>query len=394
MSEDVKVSIIVPIHNGETFLRQTLDCIVKQTMKEIEILCVDDESTDSTVNIIKEYRKADSRITLFENKKSNAGAARNYAMKRAKGKYLLFWDGDDLYELDAVESLYNQMEEDHADICVCNAGHYDTLEDAYIAKSQYLRMSRIPDKTPFSRDTNGKYIFNFTPQVAWNKMYRREFVEKNHLMFQEIPRINDHYFVSISMVLAERITVLKKCLVYYRVNQTENLTSHSSETPLCKYEVQCDIKRKLEELGLLDNEEIRQSFVNKAIGTMIHGLNIQNNAEGFRELYNVLKSEGVEFLGLKGHDEDYFYSKLDYHNLQLIQELEYDGYLVEKGKDYRKNIESKNIVLKDKNQQIKEQDAQIEKLQKLEAELVKIKSGKWYKLGQKVLPLYYKITGK
>ena len=394
MSEEIKVSIVIPIHNGEQFLRETLDCIVKQTMADIEILCVDDESTDSTVDIIREYMDKDDRIVLFQNKKSNAGAARNYAMKRAKGKYLLFWDGDDLYELNAVELMYNQIEKDEADICVCNAGHYDTLSDTYISKPQYLRMSRVPEQIPFSRHTNGKYIFNFTTQVAWNKMYRREFVENNHLLFQEIPRINDHYFVSMSMVLAERITILEEALVYYRVNQTENLTSHSSETPLCKYEVQCDVKRELERLDLYKEEGIRQSFVNKAIGTMIHGLNIQNNAAGFRELYQILQNEGLDYLDLKGHEEDYFYMPLDYRNLQLMQELDYDGYLVEKGKDYRKNIEDKNVIIKGKNQEIKDKNAEIKRLEKLEKELVKIKSGKWYKIGQKVLPIYYKITGK
>lgn len=398
MSEDIKVSIIVPIHNGETFLRQTLDCIIGQTMKEIEILCVDDESTDSTVSIIKEYIETDSRIILFENKKTNAGAARNYAMQRARGKYLLFWDGDDLYELDAVELLYNQIEKDNADICVCNADHYDTQQEIYIAKPQYLKLWQLQEEKPFSWQTNGKYIFNFTAQVAWNKMFRRSFVEGNQIQFQEIPRINDHYFVSICMATANRITVLNKKLVHYRVNQNENLTSHSSETPLCKYQVQCDIKNKLVELGMFDDENVKQSFVNKAINTMIHGLNIQNNAEGYRALYDCLKNEGLEFLELKGHEEDYFYNALEFRNLQLIESLNCDEYLVQKGIDYRKNIENKNITIASKNMEIKEQNKQISQkssqIQKLEKELQKIKSSKWYKLGQKVLPVYYKITGK
>lgn len=394
MSEDIKVSIIVPIHNGEKYLKESLDCIIGQTLKEIEILCVDDESTDNTVDIIRSYMSQDERIVLFQNKKSNAGAARNYAMKHAKGKYLLFWDGDDLFEVDAVQSLYEQIEKDQADICVCNADHYDTKENIYIAKPQYLKHAYIPENIPFSWETNGRYIFNFTSQVAWNKMYRREFVEKNTLFFQEIPRINDHYFVSVSTVMAERITVLDRRLVHYRVNQNENLTSHSSETPLCKYEVQCDIRCKLEELGVLDDEGVRQSFVNKAINTLIHGLNIQNDIAGYRELYNCLKYEGMDQLGLRGHEKDYFYNELEYRNLQLIEELDYDAYLLQKGMDYRKNIESKNVVIKEKNELLKEKNKLIKQYQKMEKELEKIKQGKWYKLGEKVLPVYYKVLRK
>ena len=401
MSEEIKVSIIVPIHNGEKYLKQTLDCMVGQTLKEIEILCVDDESTDGTADIIKEYMEKDKRVFLFQNKKSNAGAARNYAMKRARGQYLLFWDGDDLYELDAAQLLYEQMEKDSADICVCNADHYDSKENIYIAKPQYLRKSYLPEEIPFSWKTNGKYIFNFTSQVAWNKMYRKEFVDAYNLTFQEIPRINDHYFVSVSTVMAERITVLDKQLVHYRVNQNENLTAHSSETPLCKYNVQCDIKQKLQELGIFEDAGVKQSFVNKAINTMIHGLNIQNDISGYRELYNCLKYQGLDMLELRNHGEDYFYNALEYRNLQLIESLEYDAYLLQKGVDYRKNIENKNVIIKEKNEiikektnSVKEKDACIKNYQKIEKELDKIKSGKWYKLGQKVLPLYYKLVRK
>lgn len=396
MSENIKVSVIMPIHNGEKFIRETMDCIVNQTMKSIEILCVDDESTDSTVDIIQEYMRTDHRITLFQNKKSNAGAARNYAMQRAKGDYLLFWDGDDLYEKDAVELLYEQIEREHADICVCNADHYDTQKAIYISKPQYLKMWQLQEGIPFSWKTNGKYIFNFTAQVAWNKMFRRSFVEEQGIWFQEIPRINDHYFVSICMATASSITILNKKLVHYRVNQNENLTSHSSETPLCKYEVQCDVKRKLLELGIF--EDVKQSFVNKAINTMIHGLNIQNNADGYRAIYNCLREEGLDYLELRGHNEEYFYNALEFRNLQLIEELDCEGYLVQKGIDYRKNIESKNVTIAEKNAEIRERNQQISKqnlqLQKREQELLKIKSSKWYRLGQKVLPIYYKIIRK
>lgn len=384
MNTEIKVSIIVPVHNGEKHLRETMECITKQTLTDIEIIFVDDGSTDTTVRIIEEYQKEDARIILFKNSKSNAGAARNFAMDRAKGKYLLFWDADDLFDLQAVELMYQRIEQDHADIVICNADHYDTESQKYIPKTQYLNWSYMPDTVPFSKESFPKYILNFSAQVAWNKMFSAEFVKRNGIRFQEIPRINDHYFVSVSMILAEKITITDKVLVHYRVNQKENLTGSSSETPLCKYEVQCAIQTKLTELGILENSEIRQSFINKAIGTLIHGLNIQNDIEGFRILYNTLKTEGLERLELTGHEPEYFYNQMNYRNLLLIQELEYDAYLLNKGRDYRRIIEEKKMIIVGYKG----------KINKLEENLQTIKESKWHKLGKKVLPVYYKLLRK
>lgn len=384
MEENIKVSIIVPIYNGEDHLAQTLDCMVGQSFEDMEILCVSDGSTDRSVDIIKEYQEKDSRIVLLEKEKSNAGAARNYALDRAKGKYLLFWDGDDLFEPEAVELMYNKIEEDKADICVCNANHYDSQKEIFISKPQYLNKSRLPEQIPFSKETNGKYIFNFSSQVAWNKMYLREFIQKNNIRFQEIPRINDHYFVSVSMVLAECITIVDKVLVHYRVNQTENLTGTSSDTPLCKYEVQKDIKKKLQELKLFDNEEIKQSFVNKALNTTIHGLNIQNDIEGYKVLYCKMKEEGLDFLELFDYGEDYYYNSLEYHNLKLMREFDYDAYLFNKTIDYRQNIENKNTIISQHKKKVK----------KLEDKIYEIENRKSYIIMKKILRIYYKITGR
>ncbi len=384
MSEDIKVSIIMPVHNGKEHLRETLDCIVKQTFADFELICVDDESTDNSVQIIEEYQKQDKRITLYKNKKSNAGAARNFALDRASGKYLLFWDADDLYEPDAVNLMYQKMEEDQADIGVCNADHYDTESKEYIPKSQYLNKKQLPDSIPFSSENNGRYILNFSAQVAWNKMFLREFVVENEIRFQEIPRINDHYFVSISLIMARRITVIDHLLIHYRTNQKENLTGTSSDTPLCKYEVQCDIKNKLEELNMFEREDIRQSFINKAVSTLIHGLNIQNSVEGFHILYNKLKDEGLEKLELTGHAPEYFYSQSNYRNVQMIETLDYNEYLLQRYKDFRYNIESKKLIIAKYKQEVTV----------LKKEINDIKTSKWHRLGKKILPMYNKLLRK
>lgn len=381
MDKEIYVSVIIPIYNGAKYIAKAMECIVNQTLKEIEILCVDDGSTDETVEILRAFQKKDDRITIYQNERTNAGAARNYGIDRAKGKYLVFWDGDDLFETDALEKMYNRMENDLADICVCNADHYDTEQDRFYSKKQYIKKKMLPDMIPFSKETNAKYILNFTAQVAWNKMFLREFVQKKGIRFQEIPRINDHYFVSICILSAEKITVVNDTLVHYRAVQSHNLTGQSSQTPLCKYQVQCDIKRKMIEDGLWEKLELRQSFLNKALSTMIHGLNIQNDLSGYKELYNKLQSEGLKNLGLEDYGPEFYYNSLEYHNLQLISRLPYDEYLFTKGIEYRRNIENKNIQITD----LKKTVAGKEK------ELQAIVNRKWYKVVTRLLDVYCAI---
>ena len=95
--KDIKVSVIMPVYNAAEYLSRTLDDVTNQTLRDIQIICVDDGSKDNSREIVKEYQKKDERIQLVEQENKNAGAARNHGMQYAKGKYVVFWDSDDLF---------------------------------------------------------------------------------------------------------------------------------------------------------------------------------------------------------------------------------------------------------------------------------------------------------
>ena len=94
---EIKVSVIIPVYNVEKYLKQNLKSITEQTLKEIEIICVDDGSTDSSYKIIEDFAKKDSRVIPVKQKNGGAGAARNNGLRRARGKYLSFLDSDDFF---------------------------------------------------------------------------------------------------------------------------------------------------------------------------------------------------------------------------------------------------------------------------------------------------------
>ena len=117
-NKEILVSVIIPVYNAALFLDQCLDSVVNQTLRDIEIICVDDGSTDNSVDIIKKYMMSDSRIKLFRQSNKGAGAARNFGLKYATGKYVHFLDSDDWLDLSAYEKTYGIIEEAKSDICI------------------------------------------------------------------------------------------------------------------------------------------------------------------------------------------------------------------------------------------------------------------------------------
>lgn len=121
----IKVSVIVPVYNVEKYLKEAMDCIINQTLKEIEIICVDDGSTDSSLDILNKYADKDNRIIILEQENQGAGVARNTGLDIARGEYLSFLDPDDFFELTLLEEFYEKAISCDADIVVCGLNTYD-----------------------------------------------------------------------------------------------------------------------------------------------------------------------------------------------------------------------------------------------------------------------------
>ena len=120
-----KVSVIIPVYNVEEYLRECLDSVVNQTLKEIEIICVDDGSTDNSLEILKEYAKKDSRITVITQQNLHAGVARNAGLAVARGEYLSFLDSDDFFELNMLEETYEVAKTENSDLTFYQYKNYN-----------------------------------------------------------------------------------------------------------------------------------------------------------------------------------------------------------------------------------------------------------------------------
>ena len=244
-----RVSVIIPVYNSEQYLRDCLDSLLNQTLKEIEIICVDDGSTDNSLSILNNYSKIDNRIIILKQENKGGGIARNYGMSIAKGEYLFFLDSDDFFEENLLYETVKAADNTLADIVICLFKRYNNTSGNY-SDENFGFIKKNFRKFLFNFHTNPKkFLESFTP-APWNKLFRHSFIKKNGLYFQGIKRTNDLYFTITSLVSAKKIYFLDKVLVYYRVGILNNCQSTNNLYPFDFYNALMAVKNFLKEKNL------------------------------------------------------------------------------------------------------------------------------------------------
>ena len=283
------VSIIMPVYNAEKYLREALDSVLAQTMADIEVLCVDDGSTDSSLDILHEYAAKDARVSVFTQDHQYAGAARNLGIKHAVGKYLLFLDADDIFDPELVAKSYARSEETDADICVYAAEAFDDITGERRSMPYFCRAELCP-KEVFSASDCPADIFSITATAPWNKLFRREFITGEGIEFQNTRSAEDIAFVFTAMACAERITVLNEPLLTYR-QHSASLEHTQDIAPLVFYEAQLELRNRLTDRGLY--EPLKSSFSAFSAGNCLYNLSIRKTVTGFVKTYNCVRENAI-----------------------------------------------------------------------------------------------------
>ena len=321
----IKVSVIIPIYNTELYLRECLESLVAQTLRDIEIICVNDGSTDSSSKILKEYAARDERFVIIEQQNAGAGAARNNGMSAARGEYLSFLDADDLFKDTMLQKAYDQCIADNADIAIYEVSTFNDKTKAVLEAPWGLRKNMLPQTMPFSCNDMPQYIFNAFQNWTWNKLFKRDFIIKNNIAFQPLRRTNDLLFTCAALALADRITVVDQCLVYYRIGMAANSQATNYIAPLDFYEAFIALKKFLTEHELY--QKLQQSFINSALNGCIYNLNSIQSSKEYEKLYNKIKTDAFAELDFEGKPKDYFYNKNHYAKLKAIKRLTLAEYL-------------------------------------------------------------------
>lgn len=316
----VRVSVIMPVYNASKYLRICLDTILNQTLSQIEVICVNDGSTDDSLKILEEYRSRDSRVVIVNQENQGAGPARNNGIAHARGEYLLFLDADDTFFPELCNLTYYHSKKNKAQVCLFGAERHDMQTGKFEPMGWVLRENEIPDGVFSAVDVKDK-IYQITTGCPWSKLFNRKFVMDNGLQFQNLKNANDVLFIRTACALADRIIAVKgQPLVTYRYNDGDNTQSQKKKAPIEFYKAFRALKEQLKARGRF--ELVEQSYVNMVLTESLFNLRTAGTEEAREIVKKTLLEEAFPFFELDKYDEDYFYNRNTYKAYKELLDLE------------------------------------------------------------------------
>lgn len=223
----VKISVIVPVYNCEDYIGESISSLLNQTFKDIEIICMDDGSSDNSLNILNKIAANDSRLKVFSQENQGASVARNNALKKATGDYVYFFDADDYIVEDALEKVYKKAVSTDSEIVIF---YFDSYKDDIFYKHSKINLEKIfpdLDYTDFTFDCHDYRLLAFKgPMAPWFKLYKREFLEK--YAYFEFPvnlRHNDIPFHVKTILKASKISFIPEYLYHYRLDNPNSISN-------------------------------------------------------------------------------------------------------------------------------------------------------------------------
>jgi len=226
--EDIKISIIVPVYNVERYLEKCLSSLTGQSLREIEIICINDGSTDDSGKILEHFAETDKRIVLLNQKNKGVSAARNEGIAKARGKYIAFVDSDDYVDEELYEETYRLIEKYKADILVFGGEVFteEEIKDEYLKDAFSFFQNNLNVKSAFYVDDSVGALVECPGSwpLIWNKLYKRELVMKSGRFSEALDLGEDEAFLFSIFPLADRIIYTDKKYYHYLRNRPESAT--------------------------------------------------------------------------------------------------------------------------------------------------------------------------
>lgn len=252
----IKLSVIIPVHNAEKYLNETLDSILRQDIGDLEVICVDDASTDGSVAVIKQRQKKDSRIILLQNEENHfAGYCRNRGLEIAQGEYVHFLDADDIVEEGAYQKYYDLAKAADADLIKGCASCFDN-QTGELSDTPLFALSNVPD-TAFDKIltfSQKPEVFSHISVVPWNAIYKRSFLMEKGLRFNHLICVNDRSFYSEAVFAASRIWLTRDKIVRYRINNGASLVGNRARNFHCEFDSYAMIMEQCKKYNITGRE--------------------------------------------------------------------------------------------------------------------------------------------
>ena len=282
ITDNIKVSVIMPIYNAGEYLTRAIGDVLNQSLREIELICVDDGSTDNSSKIIKKYQQTDNRVSVIRENNLGPSVARNKGLELARGQYMIFLDADDFFEKDLLLDLYNTAERDNLDIAVTKFDIYNDSKDSFSLPAEEPHGNIYTPGGVTSKSVHPDFILSSTTGYVWNKLFRTSFIKDKELFFDpELYVFEDVCFVCSAMSLAERVGRIDATYIHHRVyfeqSRSRLFRKYYDQVPV----VYGKLKKFLMSRGMY--VPLKKSFLNLS-------------AERCLRIYNLLWADGKEKL--------------------------------------------------------------------------------------------------
>lgn len=330
----VAVSVIIPVYNSELYIGEMLDSVLNQTLKDIEIICVDDGSTDNSLQLLEQYRSCDSRITVITQNNSGAGAARNRGMAISNGEYLSFLDSDDYFEPEMLERAYACIKENESDIVIFRSKSINQITGEIKNNDWALKNKLIDNKTNISPTDYCDYLFQFCNGWPWDKLFRASFIKERSIEFQNTHFFNDTLFVFTALASSKRISIMNDVFAVKRINAGENQTSLNRSRYWMDF---YDVVRELQKF--IHGDERMNCFSNSLYNYCIHiALVMIDTTDSLTNRYLELfiRAEYANEIGFNMDDPSQCYNNGEYLRFKKIL-LSKHEFAFEKKNDIKNN---------------------------------------------------------
>lgn len=288
------VSVIVPLYNAEQFVAECIDSVLSQTHRNFELICVDDGSIDDTLSIVKARAECDCRIVLINQANAGPGAARNAGLSRARGRYVYCLDADDYLKQTMLAQCVHALDKTNADMALVAFNTYNQIVREEFPAEWGMRHQDIYPAYPkggFTWRTAPDTFFETVQNVPWNKMVRRELLNRHGIRFQNLHLTEDLMYSLPAAVVAASIVRLPKPLMVHREFSGINAMADKGRYPLDFLDAFAELRRWLQKKDIYT--PLRQSYQTWLLDAVYYNMLTYQNFEGFVAAYDRLTACGL-----------------------------------------------------------------------------------------------------